>query len=68
MDEMQQTVKAIQAIAAAADPERVTRPCVGCFVVFQDPANCARCYANLYPRPNPLPNPPPFTAFTGEGT
>jgi len=64
MDDTQQAVKNIQEIARAADPERVTRPCVGCVGVLQDPANCARCYANLYPHPNP----PPFTAFTGEGT
>lgn len=40
-------------IAAAANPERIIRPCVGCEVFAYDPVQCAACYAALYPRLDP---------------
>lgn len=44
-------MKSLQAIAAACDPERLTpRKCVGCAGFDEDPAHCAACYAELYPR------------------
>lgn len=41
----------LQAIADACAPDRcVPRKCVGCVGFDEDPAHCAACYAELYPR------------------
>ena len=47
---MPDTIPTISEIAAACNPERVIRPCVGCETFDHDPHHCAVCYASLYPR------------------
>lgn len=38
-------------IAAACTPDRLmVRKCVGCLTFEVNPYECARCYAQLYPR------------------
>ena len=49
---MSDTIPTISEIAAACNPERVIRPCVGCETFDHDPQHCAECYAALYPRAN----------------
>ena len=47
-------VNVLAEVAAAVDPERcMVRKCVGCTTFDDNPAECGRCYAELYGRTTP---------------